>query len=659
MSDGQRLTFLRLTLGLLIVLFAGTAYQFALDLVELEVSFSLASEWWLLVLGISALSLVVAVLFGLTWTKTNRNFIAGIGELQAWLERWQIAGIVFLLVMVATYPRVIFGAPGNIFADFFPRFLVYTLWVLVVAAALKMIWPATRFPIMLVSAALLVALLHEGVVLFQAVSTFPFSLGWSEVSRYYYGSLFFAERLYGFEIPPSVLHPSRYLMQAVPFIVDGLPLWAHRLWQVLLWIGTSVLTSVLLVRRLNVADTLKAWLLTGWIFLFLLVGPIYYHLQVVAIIVLWSFNYKTIWRSTIFVLIASAWAGISRINWYPVPGMIAAVLYFLEKPVTLDEEGLGFPLPKFARYIALPLVWVFVGSAAAFGAQSLYVLWSGNDPGQFTSSFTSDLLWYRLWPNATYPLGILPGVLLFSSPFLILIFIFWQRGKGASHHLRWLGMASILGMLFAGGLVVSIKIGGGSNLHNMDAYLTVLLVICAYLYAENFTWEPGLPTKPVRISWVLSTILLLIPILYLIPAGQPQNLPHQDFVDTALDEITSMVTEVVESGGEVLFVTQRQLLMLDDFSDVILIPDYEVVFLMEMAMGNNATYLGQFYEDIENQRFDLIIIDRLPKEQKEPGEAFSEEHNAWFFRVALPLQKEYQRVQMYRSLGIDVIVPKP
>ena len=40
----------------------------------------------------------------------------------------------------------------------------------------------------------------------------------------------------------------------------------------------------------------------------------------------------------------------------------------------------------------------------------------------------------------------------------------------------------ILLIFFAGGIVVSVKIGGGSNLHNMDAFLVFLLVAAVYFY---------------------------------------------------------------------------------------------------------------------------------------------------------------------------------
>ena len=49
-------------------------------------------------------------------------------------------------------------------------------------------------------------------------------------------------------------------------------------------------------------------------------------------------------------------------------------------------------------------------------------------------------------------------------------------------HLLRLGLifAALL-VLFAGGLVVSMKIGGGVDIHNLDAYLSLLLIVTVYL----------------------------------------------------------------------------------------------------------------------------------------------------------------------------------
>ena len=49
-----------------------------------------------------------------------------------------------------------------------------------------------------------------------------------------------------------------------------------------------------------------------------------------VILVLWGFDATHFWRNLVLVLVASLWAGISRVNWLPVPGMLAAALYLLE-----------------------------------------------------------------------------------------------------------------------------------------------------------------------------------------------------------------------------------------------------------------------------------------------------------------------------------------
>ena len=72
----------------------------------------------------------------------------------------------------------------------------------------------------------------------------------------------------------------------------------------------------------------RFWALVAWAFCYLLIGPVYYHLLVAALLVLWGYDRRHPWRTTLVVLLASIWAGISRINWFPVPGMLAADALF-------------------------------------------------------------------------------------------------------------------------------------------------------------------------------------------------------------------------------------------------------------------------------------------------------------------------------------------
>jgi hypothetical protein len=645
-----------------------------INLGELQVKFSISSKWWLLVVVITVLSLLAIVLLVFAWTDWKENLLTLTDKVVQILSGSLIFSGTLFLGAIILYPLMIFGPVGDIFIGVFPRLLIYTMLFKAAAVALKGFIPQVDFSIHLVSTAILFALIHQLIILFQAVSTHPFSLGWSEVSRYYYASLFFANRFYGFEIPPSVLHPTRYLMQSVPFLFDRLPLVAHRFWQVLLWLIFTTLTAMVFTRRLSLKNRKYQWLLIAWIFLFLQVGPIYYHLLVPLIIVLWGFNLQKPTRNLIVVLLASVWAGISRLNWYPVPAMLAATLYLMERPlgwqtgklITQDHGTSGSAnhpssqtlANRYIRYYAPIFLWGVLGILVAFSAQTLYMLWSGNRPGQFTSSFTSDLLWYRLWPNATYPLGVFAGVVLLSLPFWILIVIHIRSRHSFNHYLRWLGIGTMLMVLFAGGLLVSVKIGGGSNLHNMDAYLALLLVVSVYLFCSRFTPETEVTTKSVRLSPWVTGLLVLTPILLLVTSGGPRNTFDPAETEIILDEIETLVSETVSLGGDVLFISQRQLPLFGYIQNVPMIPEYEVVFLMEMVMGGNRAYLDQFHADLKSQRFDLIISDPMPEQEKSLDQPFSEENNVWLEEVSNPLQSFYKSVGFYRLVGIEVFVPK-
>ncbi|MCK7481598.1 MAG: hypothetical protein M0C28_33790 [Candidatus Moduliflexus flocculans] len=109
----------------------------------------------------------------------------------------------------------------------------------------------------------------------------------------------------------------------------------------------------------------------------------------------------------------------------------------------------------------------------------------------FTSSFTSDLLWYRLWPNENFPLGVIPAILILSGPLLLVILLAARRNS--LHGIRWLGLSAMLLALFAGSAVVSTKIGGGGDLHNMDTYAVLVSLVSLYFFSGRIEAEPGSP----------------------------------------------------------------------------------------------------------------------------------------------------------------------
>jgi hypothetical protein len=405
-----------------------------------------------------------------------------------------------------------------------------------------------------------------------------------------------------------------------------------------------------LSRRIRIPGKGQSWSFIAWAFLFLLQGPVYYHLLVCAAIVLWGFDRNRFWRSLLVVLIASAWAGISRLNWFPIPGMLAAALYIMEH----RKDNLSW-----WRYLLLPAIWVGLGFLVALGSQSLYVLWSGNDPQAFASSFSSDLLWYRLLPNTTYPLGVLTGTLLVSAPLLWLVGYRLKATRGSNgYFVRLVGLGLMASVLLVGGLVVSVKIGGGSNLHNLDAYLTLLLVIGSYLYFDRFASERDDDEQDKPVSWKISLGMILIPALFAVSYGAPIPQANNDAVGLALAGLQKTIDRAVDDSGEVLFISERQLLIFDYLEGVTLVPEYEKVFLMEMVMSGNQAYLENFRRDIVEQRFDLIITDPLFENYKDRGESWAEENNAWVRTITTPVMCYYWRKATFPEVAVQILAPR-
>ena len=626
----------------------GELYQIIHENKTLGVPFSLRSERWLIfILLFGFLFLLVTVILA-GFSSENLRIVHFFNRLQGYLKRNTWVSYPFIGLFILLFTFVILGSLNQSFQGFFSRLFLF--WFLGIGAAflikpltsMKSCWLAIAISLMSIT------LIYRLALFTQDISTYPFSLGWSEVSRYYYASLFFSKRLYGFRISPSVLHPTRYLMQSIPFLFSKLPLWFHRLWQVMLWLVFTFWAAIALGRRLSIRKRYQWILFIGWAFFFLLQGPVYYHLLVPVILVLYGFDKRKPTQSLIIVLLASGWAGISRLNWYPVPGMIAATIYFLEK-----RRG----SQSYWKYLSYPALWVGSGFFIALGSQALYVFLSGNEVHQFTSSFSSDLLWYRLFPSATFPLGVLTGTILISLP----LFLLWGWAvfslKRKIDIVRWLGLGGILGILFLGGLVVSVKIGGGSNLHNLDAYLTILLIVGSYLFFNKVALEREThKMELVKPAWI-SGFIFILPLLFMISQGNARFLPDPSHTKQVLSEIRGLVMDSAKDEGEILFVSQRHLIIFDYIPGVRMVPDYENVFLMEMVMGNNQSYLDAFYQDIKKHRFDLIVIDPLPRKLKSESEPFGEENNVWYERVSLPLLRDYKRVKLYRKVGVEILAP--
>ena len=631
----------------------GAVYQFRERAIALGV---IPSSWkWIaaLVAGIMLAASLLAVSI-LMWTPWKRALLRLLEKVHQILIRIRGLNLLAFIATLAVFPLLILGPYGSHFGGLLLRYLI--LWTLALAGGSCLFVFArkgTWFENVLF-ALVLQGVLHRFLQYIPWVSTYPFSLGYSEGARFYYASLFFGGKVYGIEgLGWPLLHPSRYLLQSLPFLIPALPLWVHRFWQVLLWISTTTAAAVVLVRRLHIEDRFKRWLWPLWAILFLYQGPVYYHLLVMVVLILWATDTRRPLRTMGVVVIASLWAGISRVNWIPVPGLLAATLYFLEKPKE-DQVALW-------RYLCPPFVWVVLGGLIGLGSQAGYAMLSGAEENWFASSLSSSLLWYRLLPSPTYTTGVLLALILAGLPILTFIPIRFIADRERWHPIRPLAIAAILGLLLAGGLVVSAKIGGGDDLHNLDAFLIHLMVIGGYMFFDRVELYPAEDTRQREISWQFIAWLFLVPLLFTAGTGGPVASPDFTGIEAILDSVQQEVDQVIERGGEVLFIAQRHLLTFHTIEGVELEPRYEKTFMMEMAMSGNQHYFEAFERDLASHRWGLIIVTPQRARSQAQDHIFSDEDNAWIHYVGRPILEHYESKGTFPLYyyGISLMVPKP
>ncbi|GAB4485800.1 MAG: hypothetical protein Fur0016_11050 [Anaerolineales bacterium] len=655
-AASTRLLFWRITLALTGLLALLAAWQMFGVAHKLGITVQTSKTWLALLSGLGLvgfLGFVGAVLtFYAAW--------------QIWFNRFDFAARLSPASKFAAAPLLALSLLGYSLLLLHPyygklirgeeaaRFLVFWLLALWGAWLWRVLRPQTDWPAAFGLVFLLQAAVHLVAAYLLGITDYPFALGWSETSRFYYPSLFLSEKIYGERLPWPILHPSLHLVLVPPYWFDS-PLWVHRAWQILIRFVLVGCLAPALLARLKVDSALWRFAAGVWIFLAAFNLPLYLHLAPPVLLLLWGFSAKDTRRTWIFLLLASVWAGLSRINWYPVPGMIAAALFLLEAPY----------LGRSWRYLLKPAAWFIAGSVTAFLSMQAYIALSGIEKtSDFYTSLTSSLLWYRLWPNATYALGVLPGIALYSLPmWIVLALVFARRDM---HPLR-VGLLLLgLAVLFAGGIVVSMKIGGGGDIHNMDAYGVALIIVAAYLFFGRYAPDASVEWRrdnsqapqPMKFHWLVTALLVLSVVWFAQRASIGIVTYDKAESRAVLTELQRQVASVNARGGEILFITQRHLISMNLLHSVRMIPEYEREELMEMAMANNEVYLDQFKADLRAQRFDLIVVDPLTTTLLGSDYAMGEENNAWVRFVARPILCNYRAQQTFAADRIVLYVPQ-
>jgi len=393
------------------------------------------------------------------------------------LSRWPLMAILLLSpVLLLQYTPW-----GVVISGFYLRLLLWILvagFVAIIATRGKkslVSWPAL-LSALLVSSALLVA-----AAAFTNVTDYPFSLGWSEGNRLWDYSLLFGRDRYvypsGQPLEPF-LDIGRELLGGLPFIIPGLNILGARLWLALLGVIPYLLLGWIafgLPRKQTGLGVMGAF----WAFIFVKQGPIHSPLLLCAILVALAWR-RPLWLALPLIAFAGYFAQVSRFTWMFAPAMWAGMLEFSAAQL---EQG-KVNRRGWLRTLLVALAGLVGGVLLPAVLGQLYL-----PAGEVSSSgvpFTDQpLLWYRLLPNATYGNGILLGLLLAVGPLVALLFYLAATRRWKLNPLQRLAVVAPLMAFLAVGLVVSTKIGGGGDLHNMDMFILGLV------FAAAIAWQSG------------------------------------------------------------------------------------------------------------------------------------------------------------------------
>ena len=154
----------------------------------------------------------------------------------------------------------------------------------------------------------------------------------------------------------------------------------------------------------------------------------------------------------------------------------------------------------------------------------------------------------------------------------------------------------------------------------------------------------------------LALIAFATPILWTMATSQDVNLPPPGAGVEELQIISRKVEDAVEEG-DILFIGERQLLAFGFIDNVPLVPEYELVEVMDHAMAGDEAYFHDFYQDLEEGRFSLIVASGMSLEKHRVPHSFEEESEAWRKFVAIKLFDWYSPTIKLDDVGVWLYKP--
>lgn len=584
---------------------------------------------------------------------------------------------------------------GVVFSGINLRLLIWCITVLIVGFLLgdnqndTLSFSSFSLALLLTGAAITLA------VPFRDVTNYPFSLGWSEGNRLWDYSLLFGKNLYDFlpERPPvAYLDIGRQLSGGLPFLFTNVSIFEARLWLALMEVIPYLILGWIAFWLPESKRRLISLLAGLWAFIFLTQGPIHTPLLWCAVLVALAWR-KPMWLALPLVILSSYFAQASRITYTFAPAMWVGMLEL--SSASLEQMRLQWR--NWRRALEVALAGLVGGLLMPFLLSQwkwLLTVFQSNGISSEISPPSSQgliifsvtrvisrqpLLWYRLLPNATYGNGILLGILLAAGPLVICLCYLATTHRWILN--LWQKLAVVLPLLafLIVGLVVSSKIGGGGDLHNLDMFIIGMMFAAALAWraygARWLTAASGLSMWMRLVAVIMIAIPVIHPLRSLYPSSFAEeverlailidkenpklldSLPSDASVKNSLQTVKDQV-KAAQAHGEVLFMDQRQLLTFGFIQDVPLVSEYEKKLLMDKALSGNMAYFKRFYEDLAGKRFSLIISDPLRESIKDIDYQFGEENNAWVKWVATPVLCYYEPVENLSEVNIQLLIPK-
>ena len=514
---------------------------------------------------------------------------------------------------------------------------------------------------------------------FVPVTDFPLSLYWSEGNRIWDYSVLFGRDLYIYphDAPlEAYIDRGRQSLWGLPFLLPDVTISQVRMWSALVYTIPLAIFGWILFRSRVFPS--RSWVMVGfWTMLFLYQGPIYTPLVLAATLIAIARG-RTLWLALPLIFIAGYYAQLSRLTWMFAPAIWAGMAGLQHYPPTskgikwrewryVFSYGLagligGFGISGWKRLRSYfrqitsnvtPLPET--GTQIIDSSSSADVVSSG---GGISAITDQALLWSRLWPNPTYREGIVIGLLLAVGPLVVFLFYLAISKRWKLNGWQKAGFLIPMLVFLIVGIVISVKIGGGSNLHNLDMFLVGMVFVTA------FAWEAGGEQTVIKITetpiWFRLVVLiaLAIPAFDPVLSAKPLVLPPENKVQEALVVIEEEARSAIMNGGEVLFMDQRQLLTFRDVGEIPLVADYEKKLVMDKAMSQDREFFEDFYRDISNQRFALIVSEPQRQRLANENEDWGAENDIWIKWVATPLLCYYEPEHILEKTRIWLLVPR-